>query len=92
MTSPEGKTFSPKWRGDPRTFAKKLGVHEYPLVDGDVVQDLRTSSNRYTFTVHFDGENHDIRIRTIFSKLVESGAPGRWSTLFTVLLSSNLYR
>jgi len=73
LTSPSGKTFSPKWRGNERSKDKKLGIFSYPKLAGNVVQDLEVNSTRYPLTLHFDGKDHDVEAARFFEAASESG-------------------
>ena len=58
LTSPSGKTFKAKWRGNNRTKAKKLGIFFYPKLEGEVVQDLEAGSARYPVVVGAGWRNY----------------------------------
>lgn len=73
MTSPSGKTFLPRWRGNNRSAEKKLGIFSYPKLKGNVVQDLELNSTRYPLTVYFDGKDHDLDAASFFAAAGESG-------------------
>lgn len=60
LTSPDGTGFEAKWRGDPRSGEKRLGIFSGPHWSGNVVQDLGVEADRYTFTIYFEGVDHDI--------------------------------
>lgn len=60
MHAPDGTMFSAKWKGDPRRKEKKLGIFEFPHVNGNIVQDLGVNSTYYPLTIYFDGPDHDI--------------------------------
>lgn len=66
LVSPEGQEFTPKWIGDPRSVARKLGVFEYPKINGAFVQDLNAASVRYNLTLYFDGKDNDRDAFTFF--------------------------
>jgi prophage DNA circulation protein len=76
MVSPEGEPFFAKWRQSPRSFDKKLGIFEYPLVKGTVVQDLDVTSYRWPLTFYFDGPDHDLTADK-FMKAAQQR--GQWS-------------
>ncbi|ETR68678.1 MAG: hypothetical protein OMM_10271 [Candidatus Magnetoglobus multicellularis str. Araruama] len=59
LTSPDGNEFEALWKSSTTTRAKKLGIFNYPEVDGEIVQDLGVGSERVSFDVIFDGEDHD---------------------------------
>jgi len=73
LTSPDGNIFTPLWRKDSYSATKKLGIFEYPKVDGSVVQDLGINGTRYPLTIYFEGPNHDIEARNFFIALKERG-------------------
>jgi hypothetical protein len=73
MTSPSGKTFSPKWIGNARSYDKKLGIFVYPKLAGNVVQDLEVNSARYPLTIYFDGKDNDLQAAEFFEACRESG-------------------
>lgn len=73
MTSPSGKTFAPKWVGNPRSLEKKLGIFAYPKLRGNVVQDLEVNSARYPLTLYFDGKDNDLKAAEFFEAARESG-------------------
>jgi prophage DNA circulation protein len=73
MTSPSGKTFSPKWIGNARSMDKKLGIFTYPKLAGNVVQDLEVNSTRYPLTLYFDGKDCDLAASAFFAAAAESG-------------------
>ena len=73
LTSPSGKTFKAKWRGNNRTKAKKLGIFFYPKLEGEVVQDLEAGSARYPLTLYFDGKDNDLEAAKFFEAASETG-------------------
>lgn len=87
LTSPEGNIFEAKWRGNPRTKDKKLGLFEFPKVKGTKVQDLDIGSARYPLTLFFDGENHDQEADRFFKTCDERGA---WNIIHPVKGSLDL--
>ena len=76
MISPDGNRFEAKWRQSPRSVDKKLGIFNYPLIKGSVVQDLDVASYRWPLTFYFDGPDHDL-IADRFMKAVLQR--GQWS-------------
>lgn len=76
MVSPEGQEFLAKWRQSPRSLDKKLGIFDYPLVKGTVVQDLDVTSYRWPLTFYFEGPNHDLEADA-FMKAAQQR--GQWS-------------
>lgn len=73
LTSPDGQVFTPYWRGDPRTRPKKLGIFNFPGVDGSEVQDLGTSAMTYNLTLFFEGDNHDLDSDVFMKAQTERG-------------------
>lgn len=73
LLSPEGTEYRAKWRGSPRTTAKKLGVLRFPKIAGDVVQDLDVQSTVYPITFYFDGENNDTEAAAFHQSCKERG-------------------
>lgn len=76
MVSPEGNEFTAKWRRSPRSADKKLGMFNYPLIVGTVVQDLDLDSERWPLTFFFDGPDHDL-VCERFMKAIKQR--GQWS-------------
>ena len=81
MTSPDGAVFTPKWRGDPRTQVKKIGIFNFPNVDGSIVQDLGVASMMYTLTLFFEGPNNDLESDAFMAALREKG---KWEVVHPV--------
>ena len=81
MTSPMGKVFNPKWRGNDRSREKKLGIFTYPDSAGSIVQDLNVNSIKYPLTVYFDGSDHDLDSEKFFEATAETGT---WSIIHPV--------
>lgn len=81
MTSPDGAVFTPKWRGDSRTQAKKIGIFNFPNVDGSIVQDLGVASMMYTLTLYFEGPNNDLESDAFMAALREKG---KWEVVHPV--------
>jgi len=73
LVSPSGIQFTAKWKGNPRKKEKKLGIFEFPLVNGNIVQDLASQSSYYTLTIYFDGLNHDLNASAFFEVCDEIG-------------------
>jgi prophage DNA circulation protein len=71
--SPLGTQFFGKWKRTPRTVDKKLGIHAFPGVNGEVVQDLALNSNRYSLQFFFDGPDHDLIAIQFMEALKEKG-------------------
>ena len=87
LTSPEGNIFEAKWRGNPRSKDKKLGLFEFPKVKGTKVQDLDIGSARYPLTFFFDGENNDQESDRFFKACDENGD---WNVIHPVKGSLDL--
>lgn len=81
MTSPDGTVFTALWRGNDRTQAKKVGVFNFPRVDGSIVQDLGVSSATYTLSISFDGPDNDLTADQFFTALSERGV---WEVIHPV--------
>jgi prophage DNA circulation protein len=76
LYSPGGDSmFKAYWQGDSRSMAKKLGVFEYPKLRASEVQDLETSSAKYSFTLLFAGKDQDLTADKFFKTCREKG---RW--------------
>lgn len=73
LTSPSGAVFTALWVGNPRAQAKRLGIFNFPLVDGSVVQDLGVASATYPLTLSFSGPDHDLESDRFFTALSERG-------------------
>jgi hypothetical protein len=73
FVSPLGSQFFAKWIRTPRTVDKKLGIHQFPGVNGEVVQDLALNSSRYSIQFFFDGPDHDITSILFAEALKEKG-------------------
>ena len=74
LTSPSGKTFSGKWIGNSFTTSKKVGVFEYPGVNGSRTQDLGIASSNVEIELYFDGDDHGKRAVDLENALSEKGA------------------
>ena len=81
LTSPDGNIFNPLWRKDSYSANKKLGIFEYPKVDGTVIQDLGVNGIRYPLTLFFEGPDHDIESQRFFKSLKERGT---WEVIHPV--------
>ena len=73
MTSPGGNVFEPSWTGNIRSMPKKVGLFEYPKVDGTITQDLGTAGLQYPLTLLFDGADNDLEVDRFFRSCKESG-------------------
>lgn len=74
FVSPEGNTFSAKWRGNQREIEKMLGKYSFPGRDGSILQDLGTRAVTYPLTFFFDGPDHDLFASAFFECIKEHGA------------------
>jgi prophage DNA circulation protein len=81
LTSPDGNVFNPLWRGDTRTQEKKIGIFNFPNVNGSVVQDLGASSMKYTLTLFFEGANNDIDSNEFMAAIQQKGV---WKVIHPV--------
>jgi prophage DNA circulation protein len=73
LISPEGNRFEPKWQKSPRSMDKNLGTHAFPGVDGNVVQDLGSNSDRYSLQFFFEGPDHDLDASDFWAATRERG-------------------
>ncbi len=76
FVSPEGNEFEAFWQQSDNTIDKKLGVFDYPLVRGTVVQDLEASSNRYSIPFGFAGKDSD---EEAFRFILACRERGQWA-------------
>jgi len=81
LTSPSGKIFKAFWIANSRTKEKKLGIFEYPKVDGTIVQDLGTNGTRYPLNFVFVGSDHDLVAERFYKTCNEKGS---WSIIHPV--------
>lgn len=73
LVSPSGLNFWASWAGDKRSVKKKLGVFEFPMQRGAVVQDLDVGPKDYPLTFYFSGADHDVNAEHFFSACNERG-------------------
>jgi prophage DNA circulation protein len=73
LISPTGEQFTAYWSGDPREVEKKLGIFEYPLVAGAIVQDLDVRATRWPLSFAFEGEDHDLTAGRFFAACKQRG-------------------
>lgn len=73
LQSPEGDFFEAKWRGNPRDVNKKLGIFNYPGVNGTIVQDHGSESANYPLTIYIDGPENDIESERLSEALLQRG-------------------
>jgi hypothetical protein len=76
FVSPEGNEFEAFWQQSDHNIDKKLGIFDYPLVRGTVVQDLEASSDRYSIPFGFAGQDHD---QEAFRFILSCRERGQWS-------------
>jgi len=74
LTSPTSLTeFSAKWRGDPRSFERRVAEFDYPHTRGTITQDLQHKSARYKLTLFFEGKDCDLEAGKFFRACEEQG-------------------
>jgi prophage DNA circulation protein len=73
LTSPSGAVFNALWQRNPRSMEKKLGIFQYPKVQGAIVQDLDVGPVRYPLTLFFEGSDHDLEAERFFTACKERG-------------------
>lgn len=81
LTSPEGNVFTALWSGNDRSQAKKIGIFNFPNVNGSVVQDLGVSGAMYTLSISFEGPDNDLTAAQFFNALKENGT---WEVIHPV--------
>lgn len=84
LTSPESSTeFIAKWVDSTKSVDKKVGLFDYPNIQGTVAQDLKSSSNRFSIIFRFtDYENNDLYARDFFA--IAARESGQWVVLHPV--------
>jgi prophage DNA circulation protein len=82
LISPDGSVFTALWIGNESQQAKKVGIFNYPGVDGSTVQDLGTSSTTYPLTLRFVGDDNDLEAIAFMSAMKEKGV---WDIVHPVL-------
>ena len=78
LVAPDGQEFFALWRGNARTLEKKIGVFDYPLVDGAYVQDMGAAAVVYPLTIYFEGGDNDQEAERFFVACKQRGA---WSVM-----------
>jgi hypothetical protein len=73
LTSPDGDKFTAFWRGGTRSVSKKLGIFEFPGIDGSKVQDLGGGGVRYPLTIYFAGSANDKEADSFFAACSQVG-------------------
>lgn len=81
FVSPDGNQFTAYWKSSPRTKDKKIGIHEFPRVAGNIVQDLDANSDRYSLTFYFEGADHDLEAQAFWAAFNERGV---WDVIHPV--------
>lgn len=76
FVSPEGNEFEAFFQQSDHAISKKLGIFSYPLVRGNVVQDLEADSDLYTIPFGFAGQDHD---QTAFRFILACRERGQWA-------------
>lgn len=84
LTSPETSTeFVAKWINSSKSVDKKVGLFDYPNIQGTVAQDLKSSSNRFSISFRFtDYENNDLFARDFFA--IAAKETGQWTIIHPV--------
>jgi hypothetical protein len=78
MVSPDGDTYEPKWRGNPRRNRKKLGLFQFPKVKGTKGQDLEVGGDEYPLTLYFTGADNDKESDRFHQSLKQRG---KWEVI-----------
>ena len=60
LQSPDGTQFVALWTGNDIEGGKRVGLFDYPMIDGTVAQDLGLKGWTYPLTLSFEGATHDI--------------------------------
>lgn len=81
LISPDGTEIEASWRGDSREAGKKLGIFEFPGIKGNIVQDLRLNSVKYSIPLYFSGKDCD-RLAQRFA--AAAGERGVWTVTHPV--------
>jgi prophage DNA circulation protein len=74
LVSPDGTSFTAKWRGDDITIEKRVSRHAHPDQDFETAQDLGLQSPDFPLTFYFDGSDHDLTARRFAESMAERGA------------------
>jgi len=84
LTSPETSTeFSARWIDSTKGTDKKVGLFDYPNIQGTVAQDLKSSSNRFSITFRFiDYENNDLFARDFYA--IAARETGQWAVIHPI--------
>lgn len=84
FTSPETSTeFTAKWVNSSKIVDKKLGLFDYPNIQGTVSQDLKSTSNKFSIVFRFtDYENNDLYARDFFA--IAAKESGQWTIIHPV--------
>lgn len=84
LKSPETSAeFTARWVSSNKAVDKKVGLFDYPNIQGTVAQDLKASSNRFSITFKFiDYENNDLQARDFFA--VAARESGQWTVIHPV--------
>lgn len=82
LTSPDGAVFNVLWRGNEAPQSKKVGIFNFPKVDGSIVQDLGVSSTMYPLMLFFEGPNNDLEAQAFMAALRERGV---WEVVHPVV-------
>jgi hypothetical protein len=71
--SPSKKEFFGFWKGGSYGLKKRLGIFNYPKIDGAVVQDMGVEGTQYPITFYFTGDDHDLTAQDFTKTLKEIG-------------------
>ena len=83
FTSPEGNVFLALWRSNTTPQEKKVGIFNYPKINGSVTQDLGTNSARHPMTIYFEGANNDLEAELFQAAFNETGP---WTVIHLSLI------
>ena len=73
FTSPEGNEFTALWQKNRKPIEKKIGIFNYPKLNGSIVQDLGINGTSYPLTIYFTGLDHDRQAAKFEKAFAESG-------------------
>ena len=73
FTSPNGNQFTALWQKNRMPKEKKLGIFNYPKLNGSIVQDLGIKGTRYPLTFYFTGLDHDLETDKFEKAFDETG-------------------
>ena len=73
LQAPDGTQFIAKWIANDIEGGKRVGLFDYPLIDGTVAQDLGLKGFTYPLTLYFEGASHDIDSFNFIHALSQKG-------------------